>query len=289
MNYQEFLTTVKTQLSLRIDSDVTLDIRSFPRNNGTHYDGLIMLQPSRNVSPTIYLTPYYHRYLEGVCLEDIYDDIIKTYQTHLPGEDFDTSLFTDYSKAASRIVMRLISHKHNEEQLKKVPHFHYHDLAIVFYCMLHADDKNQANILIYNEHLSMWGITEDELYHTARKNTQRLLPSQMISMRSLIPDAPDDLDVSLYILSNQYRTNGATVILYDGLLSRIAERFQKDLVILPSSIHETLLLPVDSLDSADMERYAQMIQEVNETQLADEEILSDHAYYYSRSTGLVTM
>jgi hypothetical protein len=155
--------------------------------------------------------------------------------------------------------------------------------------MLHADDKNQANILIYNEHLSMWGITEDELYHTARKNTQRLLPSQMISMRSLIPDAPDDLDVSLYILSNQYRTNGATVILYDGLLSRIAERFQKDLVILPSSIHETLLLPVDSLDSADMERYAQMIQEVNETQLADEEILSDHAYYYSRSTGLVTM
>lgn len=84
MNYQEFLTTIRTQLSLRIETGVTLDIRSFTKNNGTHYDGLVLLHPKKNVSPAIYLMPYYHRYLEGVCLEEICEDILHTYQAHAP-------------------------------------------------------------------------------------------------------------------------------------------------------------------------------------------------------------
>lgn len=109
MNYQEFLTTIRTQLSLRIETGVTLDIRSFTKNNGTHYDGLVLLHPKKNVSPAIYLMPYYHRYLEGVCLEEICEDILHTYQAHAPEENFDTSYFTDFSRASEHIVMRLVS------------------------------------------------------------------------------------------------------------------------------------------------------------------------------------
>ena len=111
MNYQEFLTTIRTQLSLRIETGVTLDIRSFTKNNGTHYDGLVLLHPKKNVSPAIYLMPYYHRYLEGVCLEEICEDILHTYQAHAPEENFDTSYFTDFSRASEHIVMRLVSLK----------------------------------------------------------------------------------------------------------------------------------------------------------------------------------
>ena len=93
MNYQEFLTTIRTQLSLRIETGVTLDIRSFTKNNGTHYDGLVLLHPKKNVSPAIYLMPYYHRYLEGVCLEEICEDILHTYQAHAPEENFDVLLY----------------------------------------------------------------------------------------------------------------------------------------------------------------------------------------------------
>ena len=84
MNYQEFLTTIKTQLSLRIDADATLDIRRFTKNNGTDLDGLIIFRPNLNISPTIYLNPYYHRYLQAVPLEDIYTDILITYHEHMP-------------------------------------------------------------------------------------------------------------------------------------------------------------------------------------------------------------
>ncbi len=97
MNYQEFLTTIKTQLTNRIDADVKLEIHPVMKNNGRRCDGLVIMQPDVNVSPTIYLQPYYHRYLEGVCLEDIYDDILSAYFSHLPTEDFDTSAFTELS------------------------------------------------------------------------------------------------------------------------------------------------------------------------------------------------
>lgn len=288
MNYQEFLTNIKTQLSLRIDTSLTLDIQTFPKNNGTQYDGLVILHPDLNISPTIYLLPYYHSYLEGVCLEDIYEDILSTYRSHLPKEDFDTSIFTDYKKAHSRIVMRLVSYKRNEELLKSIPHFRYQDLAIVFYCMLHADEHNQANILIHNEHLPLWNITKDSLYHAAVANTPKLLPYELIPMSSLLGEPGADDDLPLYILTNKYRTNGATVILYDGLLNQISGHFQKDLIILPSSIHEVLLIPVDSADEEDLSHYTEMVQNVNDTELADDEILSGHSYYFSRTTGLLS-
>ena len=254
MNYQEFLTTIKTQLSLRIDADATLDIRRFTKNNGTDLDGLIIFRPNLNISPTIYLNPYYHRYLQGVPMEDIYTDILITYQEHLPSEDIDVSFFTDFSKAKKLVTMRLVNYKQNEKMLQEVPHFRYHDLAIIFYCLLHANKENNAHILIHNSHLDIWKISKEALYQVAKKNTPKLLPHQLMPLTEVLLQSHyicdediDKNDPQIYILTNNYRTNGATALLYEKLLSQIADSFEKDLLILPSSIHEVLILPIDSI------------------------------------------
>ena len=72
------------------------------------------------------------------------------------------------------------------------------------------------------------------------------------------------------------------------LLAQIADSFEKDLLILPSSIHEVLIIPVDHISKSTLDHYATFIREVNETQLADDEILSDHAYYFQRATQMIT-
>lgn len=288
MNYQEFLTNVKTQLADRVSADVKLEIHPVIKNNGRRCDGLIIMQPDLNVSPTIYLQPYYHRYLEGVCLEDIYNDILSSYQNHLPKKDFDTSIFTDYSRASSRIVMRLVNYKKNEELLEDVPYYRFQDLAVIFYCMLHADHSNQANILIHNHHLDLWKVSVDELRAVAKKNTPLLLPPEFLPMQSLLKEHHSICDIPMYVMSNYYRTNGAAVILYEQMLKQTADMLQKNLVILPSSIHEVILIPVESADSATLAEYTQMVREVNESQLADDEILSDHAYYFNRRTQMIT-
>lgn len=85
---------------------------------------------------------------------------------------------------------------------------------------------------------------------------------------------------AMYVLSNHTRINGAACILYDGVLEKIAEMLECNLFILPSSVHEVILIPEKG--DEDYERLSEMVREVNETQLSPEEVLADHAYYYSR-------
>lgn len=295
MNYESFITEIKTQISACVEPEVELLVQTMPRNNGTSYDGLILLHPGRNISPTIYLTPYYHRYLEGVSVEDICSDILATYQKQQPLQDFDTSLFTDFSKVKSRLIMRLVSYPRNERMLADIPYFRFYDLAIIFYCLLHADNDNQASILVHNEHLDLWETDRDTVYHLARLNTPVLLPRQVTPMYRLLDGlAPESCELPensrklpMYVISNCYRTNGASAILYEQLLHQMAEQLQSNLILLPSSIHEFILLPVK--DSSDLKAFDQMVCEVNETQLADDEVLADHAYYYDRTKRLITM
>lgn len=192
MNYQEFLTTIKTQLSLRIDADATLDIRRFTKNNGTDLDGLIIFRPNLNISPTIYLNPYYHRYLQGVPMEDIYTDILITYQEHLPEEDIDVSFFTDFAKAKKLVTMRLVNYKQNEKMLQEVPHFRYHDLAVIFYCLLHANEENNAHILIdsqfpsgYLENQERRTLSGGKEKHTKTSPTSAYAADRSIAAKSL--------------------------------------------------------------------------------------------------------
>jgi hypothetical protein len=292
MNYQEFLKNIQTRLSALLP-DADLRIQQIARNNGNFYDGLIIVRGGINIAPTIYLMPYYHRYLEGVSLEDIYADILDTYQNNLPDQNFDITIFTNFAKARDRIVMRVINYERNLELLAQVPHFRYLDLAIVFYCLLASDETQQASILIYNQHLGFWGIDANTLYECAIVNTPNLLPHEMKDMTSILKDVlgeytvDETADIPMYVLTNRYHINGACVILYDQLLKQLADSLDRDLVVLPSSIHEVLLVPVEV--SVDLAQYDNMVQEVNETQLADDEVLSNHAYFFSRANGLLSL
>ena len=84
--------------------------------------------------------------------------------------------------------MRLVSFEKNQELLKEVPFFRYQDLAVIFYCLLHASAENQANILIHNHHLNLWKTDKETLYRLAKKNTPQLLPPQLTPMSSLLKE-----------------------------------------------------------------------------------------------------
>ena len=92
--------------------------------------------------------------------------------------------------------------------------------------------------------------------------------------------------LEMYVLSNKLKIHGATSIVYPGLLEDIAERLCSDLIIIPSSIHEVLIIPESYIDSQDNlpPDYESMIREVNETQLTDDEVLGDCVYHYRRDT-----
>lgn len=89
------------------------------------------------------------------------------------------------------------------------------------------------------------------------------------------------------VLSNERRIHGAVCMLYPGVLKEMADRIGGDFFIIPSSVHEVILLP--DADKGLNEGLKQLIREVNSTQVAPEEVLSDTLYRYDRAEGRVMM
>ena len=141
------------------------------------------------------------------------------------------------------------------------------------------------------EHIQKWGVTEEYLYELAKKNTARIFPAQIETMNTLLEKLLGELweeleDVpEMYILYNQRFYCGAATLLYDGQLERIAQKLQSDFIVLPSSIHEVLLLPFDSIEEVGLDEWKDTVGEINREDVRAEEWLSDHVYVYRRETG----
>ena len=74
---------------------------------------------------------------------------------------------------------------------------------------------------------------------------------------------------------------------YPHVLEMIGEILKEDFYILPSSIHEVIILPKSK--GIAKEELDAMIQDINHTQVDTEEVLSDHSYLYERGLGKIQM
>ena len=90
----------------------------------------------------------------------------------------------------------------------------------------------------------------------------------------------EDGRIPMYVLSNKEKTMGAACILYDSILTLIGERLQDDFYILPSSIHECIVVPMNITTTK--KELQEMVREINATQVIPEEVLSDEVYTYTR-------
>ena len=210
----------------------------------------------------------------------------------------DLSFFTDFDRVKYRIIYKLIHRQKNLTLLEDIPHYLFLDLAVVFCCYLPDTPNGNGSILIHNNHMDYWKITAKTLYDLAIKNTPILLPYELKSMEDVLkcmcpaesaPSLEADLTTdtpSMYVLSNTEKLYGASAMLYPDVISSFANFLDSDLCILPSSIHEVLLLPIKER-SHDLE-LDHIVREVNASQVLEEDILSDHAYYFDRTAGLIT-
>ena len=218
--------------------------------------------------------------------------LLDTYYQYRPTENIDVSFFEDFSQVSKHIVFRLIHYERNRKLLASIPHIPYLDLAIVFCCLLSAEPAGNASILIHNDQLELWKVKRRELFLLARENTPSLMTSCCDPMSSLLTgiipfshSADDNLctPIPMYVLTNRQRFYGSSCLLYDNLLADLARQMDTDFYVIPSSIHEVILVP--AAKGMKREDFNEMIREVNTTQLSPDEILSDHVYYYSRQSN----
>ncbi|MEE1258012.1 MAG: DUF5688 family protein [Lachnospiraceae bacterium] len=304
MNFDEFkqaiVDNIKDYLPAKFEeSDV--EVRQVLKNNDTVLDGLIIHDPDTNVAPTIYLNLFFEEYQNGRDLNDIIGDIADVYIANTVDKQMDISIVTDFEKAKGNILPRLVNAEENQELLAQRPHMIMDDLAVTYHLEMGKSDNGNMSVAITNTILDMYGISQEELHDLAVANLEEKVPATFQGMSEVVkemmlPQIMSDLDLSkeaaldyiekmipdgneqMYVLSNDSRLNGAAAVLNEKAMEDIAEKVGGDFFILPSSIHELLVVPKqDGMELSDLEA---MVQEVNATQVAPEEKLSDHVYEY---------
>ena len=254
MNYQEFVGTVTGFLRESLPCGTKLEMLALEKNNGVMVDGLSVETAGAGSGAH----DLHGRLLPGVSgrddpLKGICDEILECCQEAEFEGAFDVDFFTDYRKLKSTVVYKLINAEKNRELLKKVPHLPYLDLAIVFYCLLADTPVGNATVLIHNSHLTLWNISCAQLYRDAAANAAKLLPARLCGMAEVIrelsggEDEPEDVGVPMYVLTNTQKSLGAACILYDGMLKSCAARLGEAFYVLPSSIHEVIMVPVSAV------------------------------------------
>lgn len=292
MNYEEFKTTIMEKMKGLLPQDTSLQLQTVCKNNGLKLDGLVISSKDSNLSPTIFLNYYYERQAVFTDFDAICKDILLTYAHNKSTEHVNADFFTDYNLIRKYISYRVISYEKNKELLETVPYVRYLDFAVVFYCLLDFQEHGSATILIHTSHLKLWQVTVGQLYKQACQTAPGLLPYDFRDMSDVISglfgdSAPSVQDTAqatafcpMYLLTNAQKLYGASCLLYPGLLDGISKKLGSDLFILPSSIHEVIILP--AADRSYCKELAGLVAQVNQTELATDEVLSNHIYEYSR-------
>ncbi|MCH5262208.1 MAG: hypothetical protein J1F42_04780 [Lachnospiraceae bacterium] len=285
MNYIKFTETIAKLLRERMGVDYEVKVTEVTKNNGVQLTGVVMMRKSDKISPTIYLEEPYRQYLAGVELQEIVDRIVELYREQMKDFNLDIDSFKEFEFVRDRIFHKMINYEKNRKLLEDIPYIKWCDLAVVFYYAVEEKFMGRASILIHNNHLVMWEQTVDELYRIAQHNMRQSMPELLMPMQNLVEEMTgvklqQTDEIRMYVLTNRAKLNGASAMLYSDKIRELAEWLQSDLMILPSSVHEVLLLPDDH--EQEYAFYRQMVEEVNTTQVDPEEILSYSLYRYSR-------
>ncbi|MDY4597291.1 DUF5688 family protein [Faecalimonas umbilicata] len=289
MNYQQFIEEVERRVKEKIKGNetITVYIHTAVKNNGKERKGITVSEKGIHISPTIYLEEYFQQFQEGKPIEKIVEKILQLYEEVKCSHPCEESLLQNYEELKGKFACKLIHRGKNEKLLNDIPYVPWMDLAIVAFVLLEVSPYGTATVLVRKEHLEIWGLTEAQLFDEAKKNTPILLPYQFCPMRKLLReicpyavDEGEEEEESLYVLSNKLRSFGAASMLYEGILEKVGQKLGENYYILPSSIHEVIVVPESkSPVKQDLE---EMVREINETQVEEEEVLSDRVYYFSR-------
>lgn len=287
MKYKVFQDEIINKIMEYLPEDMEVMRSERMKNNDVKLCGITFQKKGSNISPTFYMEHLYYRYQQGDSMEEIVKMLLQLYEENKVKEKIDASFFQDFEKVKDRIVCKIVNTKLNRTLLADIPHEQYLDLSIVYYYMWDTEEFDHATILIRNEHLKMWNVEPDVLYSIAKQNTEVLLPAEIIKMEQLLHDMmrirqeallPEPIAGTMYVMTNRTRYYGAAAFLYEGVLREFAHGMQKNIYIIPSSVHEVILLPDDG--EIDIKWLNEMVREVNASQLERIEILSDHVYYY---------
>ena len=304
-NMEVFVSMVREAVEAELGEGYEVTVQSALKNNGLRLTGLSIRSEHSSVAPNIYIDGMFDRYQTGeMDMQDVCNKVIDIYESSKLDMDFDISMVNSFDSVRNRLCYKLVNAERNAELLKDVPHrIVCEDLALIYYLVVSKGTDGIASTTVRNSLFSLWNTTEAEMYEVALANTMHMFHGSVRSIQSVLMDLmtvrmdaenareffdmciSDDDMMPLYVCTNSEKLNGAGTMLYTGLLQEFAEKVGDDVYILPSSIHEVLLVPAGSMQP---EELVSMVCAVNASEVPCDEVLSDSVYVYRRADERIT-
>lgn len=285
MNFEEFMAWVKENITSKDWKETSqIEISVVKKNNGVSATGLFIRENGQDVSPILYLDDYYIHYQNGELLENVIRNIRADYDKKVQMAAVKIPNLQEFENIRGRVIYRLVNYEKNKEILEDCPHIRLYDLAVTFRWVARIDDVGVSTSLITNKQVKEWGVSVNDLVLAARQNTPRLFPAQIIDMEEMLAGMVSFIlypsTIPMYILTNKQELNGASALLYGDILKDFANKKGADMYILPSSIHEVIMVPADRIN--DPTKLLSIVHDANTTVVSIGDVLSDSVYYYDR-------
>ena len=290
-NFDEFTTAIMDSLQDNLSGNEKLSVETVIKNNDEKMTAISIQVNNANIGPRIYVDGAYDAYMNGTSFDEIVDNMIKTVNDALSnGAALKVSMddIRFFDKIKPILKVKLINEDMNYEYLKDKPYRSItNGIAAIAYIDVGSDPyKGSAVCYVTNQMLSTWGVTDDEVFDVAINNIKESdyvmiplerylveymgIPEFMVGM----PEGPSPMS----IVTNKTNMYGASMILNDNVKTDILNDFGEDHVIIPSSIHEMLVIrcPYTELSK---DQINNIVKEVNGTVVKPSEVLSNFVYH----------
>ncbi len=322
LSYEKFKEELVGYMEQEIGGSCRVGIRSIRKANAGVRDAMAVFGKGNtrdSISPSIYLEPLYHEYKEGAGMQEIAETAAAMYYRGMESaQDTMESMpnISSYESCRGRLYFRLVGTERNRHLLGEVPHREVLDLSLIPYLLVKGTGEGASSIMVSNNMAGCWGIPAEDVMEQACANAPKILPAVVSTMQSVLKQVlgesadrsdgrqetignigePEGLSSILsgtggipgiFIMTNKKGLNGFAAVLYPGALKDAADMIGKDLYVMPSSVHEAVLVPAGSFAGAS--RLAGIVREVNASCVAEEEIVSDSVYFYDRKERKLCM
>ena len=298
MNFEGFVNRVLDQIKEYLPEayqDAEFVVRQHEKLNNQY--AALTIANSKYAS-IINLEDYFYDYEHGRSFHSIMGAISESITMEQPELDF--AALTDFEKAKELLFIRVSSADKNADYLKNVPHTIVEDMAITYHLKMNVDENGVASAVVTHDNLRMYGVSVEELHQVAVENSEKLFPAYTFDLnermrqnfiddmkRDGMPDEmieeflkefPEPGEHAMTVVTNDVGVNGAAVVFYPGMLEKMAEINGGDVFILPSSVHEMIIVP--DKGNFTPEYLTNTVADINATQVEPWDRLTNEAYHY---------
>ena len=268
------------------DADCSVELSQVIRNNQVRSDTIIVKGKGRTCAPVIHVSDLYELFRQGASYGSLAGQIAEIYYKSAGQfEDLVSDRLLDFDYIRDRLIIKVVNWEHNKEILSDAPCIRKLDLALTFRIMAEGYDHMQGSVLVDKRLLKHWHLTVEELFREAADHMEGLWRSRILPLDEMILDFSsqeemEEMRTPILLLTNEKFCYGAASLFTTDLIRDYARCAGTDFYVLPSSIHELLLVPTrEDVDAAYLQ---EMVSSVNREVVSEDEILSDHVYLYRR-------